>query len=219
MATRENLLTDVVGLRVGHAEDPVLASGVTAILVDRPNVAAVVTRGGAPGQRDTGLLEPEMTVEGVDGVVLSGGSAFGLDAAGGVMAALRARGQGLSVGSATVPIIVQAIVFDLLNGGQKDWGQEPIYWRLGLAAAEFGEPLCASARDCRRRLWCYHRGPQGRARLGECHDRVRVHSGGDRRRQCRRIGDRRGWAAFLGRALRAAVRAWWPRPATAPDAG
>ena len=135
MAKRANLVTDVAGIAVGHADDAALASGVTAILVDRPNVAAVVTRGGAPGQRDTALLEPEMTVEGVDGVVLAGGSAFGLDAAGGVMAELRRRSTGLAVGAAVVPIVVQAIVFDLLNGGDKDWPLEPPYWRLGLAAA------------------------------------------------------------------------------------
>lgn len=136
MATRINHLSDVKGLRVGHADDAQLASGVTAILVARPNVASAVTRGGAPGQRDTALLEPEMTVEGVDGIVLSGGSAFGLDAAGGVMATLRAAQVGLVVGSAIVPIVSQAIVFDLLNGGRKDWGAEPVYWHLGRAAAE-----------------------------------------------------------------------------------
>ena len=135
MSTRANLITDVAGISVGHAAAADLASGVTAVLVGRPNVASVVTRGGAPGQRDTALLEPGMTVEGVDAVVLSGGSAFGLDAAGGVIAELRQRGTGLVVGSAIVPIVVQAIVFDLLNGGDKAWGLEPPYWRLGLAAA------------------------------------------------------------------------------------
>ena len=131
-----NLVTDLAGIRVGNAEDSRLASGVTAILVDRPNVASVVVRGGAPGTRDTALLDPEMTVEGVDGVVLSGGSAFGLDAAGGVMAVLRDAGTGLTVGSAVVPIVVQAITFDLLNGGDKDWLRQPPYWELGFAAAK-----------------------------------------------------------------------------------
>jgi L-aminopeptidase/D-esterase-like protein len=82
------------------------------------------------------LLEPEMTVQGVDAVVLSGGSAFGLDAAGGVQAVLRERGIGVRVGSAVVPIVSQAITFDLLNGGNKDWGRRPPYWDLGAAAAE-----------------------------------------------------------------------------------
>jgi L-aminopeptidase/D-esterase-like protein len=130
----------VQGLQVGHAHDRDLASGVTAVLVARPNVAAVSTRGGAPGQRDTAPLEPEMTVEGVDAVVLSGGSAFGLDAAGGVMAALRERGVGLVVGSAVVPIVAQAVVFDLLNGGDKGWGREAPYLALGRASAEAAVP-------------------------------------------------------------------------------
>jgi L-aminopeptidase/D-esterase-like protein len=136
MSERSNLITDVKGIRVGQAHDAGLASGVTAILVDRPNMASVVTRGGAPGQREVTALEPEMTVEGVDAVVLSGGSAFGLDAAGGVMAVLREQGIGFSVRSAVVPIVVQAIVFDLLNGGNKVWGRRTPYLELGSSAAE-----------------------------------------------------------------------------------
>jgi L-aminopeptidase/D-esterase-like protein len=136
MSERSNLITDVKGIRVGHAHDTDLASGVTAILVDRPNMASAVTRGGAPGHREVTALEPEMTVEGVDAVVLSGGSAFGLDAAGGVMAVLRERGIGFSVRSAVVPIVAQAIVFDLLNGGNKAWGRRTPYLELGSAAAE-----------------------------------------------------------------------------------
>jgi D-aminopeptidase len=131
-----NLITDIAGLRVGHAEDQRAASGVTAVLVEGPNVASGVTRGGAPGSRDTALLEPEMTVAGVDAVVLSGGSLYGLDAAGGVVSFLRAKGIGLSIGDITVPIVTQAITFDLLNGGNKDWGRMPPYWELGWAAAE-----------------------------------------------------------------------------------
>jgi len=134
MAPPSNLITDVKGIRVGHADDATLASGVTVVLVEAPNVASGTTRGGAPGSRDTGLLEPEMTVEGVDAVVLSGGSAFGLDAAGGVMDALRERGVGLAVASAVVPIVVQAIVFDLLNGGDKAWGTSSPYAGLGREA-------------------------------------------------------------------------------------
>jgi L-aminopeptidase/D-esterase-like protein len=130
-----NLITDVSGLMVGHAHDPSLASGVTAILAARPNVASAVTRGGAPGHRDTALLDTDMTVDGIDAVVLSGGSAFGLDAAGGVMAELRRRGVGVKVGGTSVPIVVQAIVFDLLNGGDKGWTEQPPYWQLGLSAA------------------------------------------------------------------------------------
>ena len=130
-----NLLTDVPGLAVGHATDLALGSGVTAILFDRPATASVAVLGGAPGGRDTGLLDPGMSVEQVDAIVLSGGSAFGLDAAGGVQAALREAGRGFSVGGALVPIVPQAILFDLLNGGDKEWGRVPPYWELGHAAA------------------------------------------------------------------------------------
>lgn len=131
-----NLITDLTGIRVGHADNDVLISGVTAILFDQPAMAAGVTRGGAPGTRDTVLLEPEMMVEGIDAVVLSGGSLFGLDAAGGVVNYLRGKGVGMRLGSVNVPIAVQAITFDLLNGGDKDWGRQPPYWDLGWQAAE-----------------------------------------------------------------------------------
>ena len=130
-----NLITDVPGIRLGNADDAVLASGATAILVAQPNVAAMSLRGGAPGGRDTALLAPEMTVQGVDAIVLSGGSAYGLDAAGGVMAFLREAGIGFRVGSAIVPIVAGAIVFDLLNGGDKSWPRMPPYWELGYRAA------------------------------------------------------------------------------------
>ena len=129
-----NLITDIAGVRVGNAAAEKLASGVTAILVERPNVASVSARGGAPGHRDVTLLEPEMTVEGIDAVVLAGGSAFGLDAAGGVMAVLREQGIGFPVGHTSVPIVVSAIVFDLLNGGDKSWGEVSPYARLGREA-------------------------------------------------------------------------------------
>lgn len=136
MTSLHNLLTDVPGIRVGHADDMALLSGVTAILVDGDNVAAAVTLGGAPGGRDTGLLEPEMSVARIDAIVLSGGSAFGLDAAGGVMNCLRQRGAGFRVGSVTVPIVVQAITFDLLNGGDKAWNRTSPYGELGWHACE-----------------------------------------------------------------------------------
>ena len=86
-----NLITDVAGVSVGSADDPKLASGVTAVIFDEPAVASIAIHGGAPAVRDTALLEPEMTVERVDAFVLSGGSAFGLDAAGGAMAGSRSR--------------------------------------------------------------------------------------------------------------------------------
>lgn len=131
-----NTITDVIGLRIGQAEDRRLASGVTAVIFDEPCVAAMSVGGGAPGHRDTTLLEPGMTVERVDALVLSGGSAFGLDAMGGVQAVLRARGRGFMAGAFAVPIVPGAILFDLANGGDKAWGATPVYWHLGLAAAE-----------------------------------------------------------------------------------
>jgi L-aminopeptidase/D-esterase-like protein len=136
MTSRLNLITDIPGVRVGHADDARIATGVTAILLDAPNVASGVIRGGAPGGRDTAFLEPEMTAQHLDAVVLSGGSAFGLDAAGGVQAVLRQRGIGLRVRTAIVPLVTQAITFDLLNGGDKEWGMTPPYWELGRLAAE-----------------------------------------------------------------------------------
>jgi L-aminopeptidase/D-esterase-like protein len=131
-----NLITDVEGVRVGHAVDARAATGVTVALFDRPAAAAMAALGGAPGSRDTLLLEPEMTVSHVDALVLSGGSAFGLDAAGGVQAVLTERGRGFEVGAVRVPIVPQAILFDLLNGGDKGWGRAPPYFRLGIEAVE-----------------------------------------------------------------------------------
>ncbi|MEL6373008.1 MAG: P1 family peptidase [Pseudomonadota bacterium] len=134
-STLTNLITDVDGIAVGHAADEARATGVTVITVERPNAASCVVRGGAPGGRDLALLDPAMSVEGVDAVVLSGGSVFGLDAAGGALAVLREQGRGLSFAGETVPIVVQAIAFDLANGGDKAWGDEPFYWQLGHRAA------------------------------------------------------------------------------------
>ena len=131
-----NLITDIEGLRVGHAHDAAVASGVTAIIVDVDNVASAVTRGGAPGSRDTTLLDPEMSATGINAVILSGGSLFGLDAAGGVVNHLREKGVGVRIGSINIPIAVQATTFDMLNGGNKDWGPMPPYWELGWQAAE-----------------------------------------------------------------------------------
>jgi D-aminopeptidase len=130
-----NLLTDISGIQVGHADDARAATGVTAILFDAPVVAAVDVRGGGPGSRETDLLDPARTVAAVDAIVLSGGSAFGLDAASGVQAFLRQTGRGYAVGTARVPIVPGAILFDLLNGGDKEWGRYPPYRELAYAAA------------------------------------------------------------------------------------
>ncbi|MCW6509348.1 P1 family peptidase [Lichenifustis flavocetrariae] len=130
-----NLITDIPGLRVGHAQDERLASGVTTLIFDSPTIASISIQGGAPGVRDAALLEPDMTVEGVDALVLSGGSAFGLDSMGGVQGALREQGRGFAVGQFLIPIVPGAILFDLGNGGDKDWGRMPPYWDLGYASA------------------------------------------------------------------------------------
>ena len=136
-----NLVTDIPGLRVGNAADPRLKSGVTVLTADAPFAAAVHVMGGAPGTRETDLLAPDKLVSQVDALVLSGGSAFGLAACDGVMAGLAAAGRGFAVGPARVPIVPGAIVFDLLNGGDKDWADNP-YPALGRealakAAADF----------------------------------------------------------------------------------
>ena len=130
-----NLLTDIAGVRVGHADDSRLASGVTAVIFDSPAVAAIDVRGGGPGTREGALLDLANTVERVDAFALSGGSAFGLEAGGGVQAWLAEQGRGLVVRGAVIPIVPGAILFDLLNGGDKAWGRFSPYRDLGYAAA------------------------------------------------------------------------------------
>jgi L-aminopeptidase/D-esterase-like protein len=130
-----NLITDVPGVRVGHAQDARLGSGTTAVVLDQPAVAAVDVRGGAPGTRETDLLDPGMLVEHIDAIALSGGSAFGLEAASGVQAWLREQGRGFVVGPARVPIVPGAILFDLTHPGDKSWGRFPPYRDFGYAAA------------------------------------------------------------------------------------
>ena len=133
--THTNLITDIPGVAVGHAHDARIATGTTVVLFDAPTVAAVDLRGGGPGTRETDLLDPTATVDRVEAIFLSGGSAFGLDAGTGVQAWLREQGRGYAVGAARVPLVPGAILFDLLNGGDKDWGRYPPYRELGYAAA------------------------------------------------------------------------------------
>ncbi|MEM1075157.1 MAG: P1 family peptidase [Pseudomonadota bacterium] len=130
---QRNSITDVAGLKVGHAQNAKLKSGTTVLTADAPFVASVHVMGGAPGTRETDLLAPDKSVAAVDALVLSGGSAFGLDACGGVMEELCNAGRGFAVGAARVPIVPGAIVFDLLNGGNKNWSQNP-YPALGRSA-------------------------------------------------------------------------------------
>tara|TARA_R110000868_G_scaffold225568_2_gene477788 strand:+ start:4172 stop:4693 length:522 start_codon:yes stop_codon:yes gene_type:complete len=131
-----NLITDVDGIRVGNAENAQLRSGCTVILPQMRAVAGVDVRGGAPGTRETDLLDAACLVDQVDAIVLSGGSVYGLDAASGVTGVLGAQGRGYGMANTTMvaPIVPAAILFDLTNGGDKDWGDTPPYNALGRAA-------------------------------------------------------------------------------------
>ena len=128
-----NLITDVPGLRVGNAQDDRVKSGTTVLTAERPFAASVDVSGGAPGTRETDCLAPEQIVQRVDALVLSGGSAFGLDAASAVANELRRAGRGFPVGPVRVPIVPAAILFDLLNGGRTDW-IDNLYYALGREA-------------------------------------------------------------------------------------
>ena len=134
-----NDLTDVGGLAVGHAVDEAARTGVTAILPADRAAAAVDVRGGGPGTRETDLLGPDAGMDAIDALVLSGGSVFGLDAAGGAVAWLTAAGRGYPVVGRRVPIVPAAIIFDLVNGGDKSWAEPGTsvaspYHRLGREA-------------------------------------------------------------------------------------
>ena len=131
-----NLITDVPGILVGQAEDRAVITGTTVVLAEVPAVAAVDVRGGAPGSRETELLDQATSVERVDAIVLSGGSGFGLDAGSGAMDVLAAQGRGFAVGKARVPIVPGAILFDLNFPTRKHWTEEPPHRRLGREAAK-----------------------------------------------------------------------------------
>ena len=133
-----NHIGDVGGILVGNAEDEAARTGVTVVLPEARAVAGGDVRGGGPGTRETDLLDPSCLVDAVDAVVLSGGSSWGLEAASGVAAWLGARGRGYRVGSSPLvsPIVPSAILFDLANGGDKGWAEEPPYRALGKAACE-----------------------------------------------------------------------------------
>lgn len=131
-----NLITDVETIRVGQAEDRKAWSGTTVLVFDTPVVAAVDVRGGAPGTRDTDALNPSCLVDRVDALVLSGGSVFGLGASAAVTDTLASRGIGFPIGPARAPIVPSAVLFDLLNGGDKNWGGRSPYAELGRAALD-----------------------------------------------------------------------------------
>lgn len=133
---RRNLITDIPGLRVGNGHDVACLSGVTVLVPDRAAVAAVDVRGGGPGTRETDALGLSGTVDQIHALVISGGSAFGLAAASGVQAWLAAQRRGFEIRGAIVPIVPQAILFDLLNGGDKSWGRANPYESLAFQACE-----------------------------------------------------------------------------------
>jgi len=136
----------VAGVAIGHAVDERVQTGVTVLIPDEPAVASVHVVGGSPGTRETDLLNPQQTVERVDALVLAGGSAYGLDAASGVQAWLREQGRGFPVPPLRIPIVPAAILFDLRNGGDKDWGRYPPYRELGYAAAAGAGTASATGR-------------------------------------------------------------------------
>ena len=131
-----NALTDIAGLTVGHAHDDTVRSGVTVIVAQRAMTAGVDVRGGGPGIRESETLAPENLVGKADALVFAGGSVFGLGAADGVAAALSQAGQGLRLKatSPAIPIVPAAVLHDLGNDGNKDWGLDPPYRRLGIEA-------------------------------------------------------------------------------------
>lgn len=137
---RANLITDVEGVSVGNADDADLRSGVSVVVFDRPAIASNCVLGGAPASIATHGFDPDMAVEAVDALILSGGSGFGLEATMGVQAWLRQQGRGFAIGDARIPIVAGAICFDMLNGGDKSWGRYSPYRDLGYKAAEAASP-------------------------------------------------------------------------------
>jgi len=137
-----NLITDVTGISVGNATDETVLSGVTVLRCDAAYVSAVDVRGGAPGVRETDVLAPENLVGRCDAIVLTGGSVFGLAAADGVTSALSQSGTGLQISDngPPIPIVPAAVLHDLGNDGDKNWGDTPPYRQLGAAACANAAP-------------------------------------------------------------------------------
>ena len=128
------------GVAVGHSEETKIVTGATACIFSEPAVTAVHIMGASPGTRDTELLNPEYSVAEVDAIVLSGGSAFGLDAAGGCQAWLKERGRGIFLDPVSIPIVPSAILFDMRNSGDKNWGRFSPYRELGYQASLNASP-------------------------------------------------------------------------------
>jgi D-aminopeptidase len=161
-----NLITDVDGFLVGHASDDHIKTGVTVFTAQQAFTAAVQVMGGAPGTRETDLLAPDRLVQKVHALVLAGGSAFGLEAASGVADTLSARGIGIDALTRKIPIVPGAILFDLVNGGNKDWAKNP-YKQLGTEAlkAAASEFMLGSVGVGTGALTARHKGGLGSASL------------------------------------------------------
>lgn len=136
---RHNLITDVAGLKIGQAHNERVKTGVTVLLPDQPIRCGVDVRGGGPGTRETDALGDSGLIDSVHAIVLSGGSVYGLDAASSVTADLGAQGIGYNAAPPPIPvspIVPAAILFDNANGGDKDWGTEPPFAKLGREALQ-----------------------------------------------------------------------------------
>jgi L-aminopeptidase/D-esterase-like protein len=173
----KNLITDVAGLKVGHATNEAVRTGVTAVICAGGWTAAADVRGGGPGTRETDALAPENLAARAHAVVLAGGSVFGLAAADGVAAALSVQGFGLQLrlGSPAIPIVPCAVLHDLSNGGEKNWGLSPPYRDLGLSAAgaAAGDFALGSVGAGRGALAGMRKGGIGSASL-DCHEGLMV---------------------------------------------
>ena len=192
-----NLITDVPGIRVGHAEDAKLGSGVTAVIFDRPVTASVDVRGGGPGTRETALLDPAQTVEGIDAIVLSGGSAFGLDAASGMQAWLRETGPRLPGSRSTRADRPGSDPVRPAVGRRQELGPLSSLSRTRLRGGE-DRRRRLRIRQCRCRAGRDDRQSQGRHWLGQRADTQRAYCRRARSRQCRRQHDHRQQPALLG---------------------
>ena len=135
----KNAITDVPGIRVGHAQDEAALTGCTVILCENGAVGGVDQRGGAPGTRETDLLRPGHLVDKVNAILLTGGSAFGLDAAGGVVRYLHEKGFGYDIGVTRVPIVPAAVIFDLLVGRSDVYPDAQMGYQACLNASD-GQP-------------------------------------------------------------------------------
>ena len=197
----KNLITDVAGILVGSAHDARLASGVTVVLFEEPMVASVSVSGGAPAGRDLECLAPEARVERIDAITLSGGSAFGLDAASGAQAWLREHGRGLAVRERARADRAASHLLRLAQRRRQELGSLSALSRARLRGLR-KRSLRADARQRGRGLRRDDRESQGRPRLGERAHAFRPCRCGARGGQRHRLGGDRRRPAFLGGALR-----------------